>query len=430
MAREKPAWYETPAVKDMMLSMGGKAVRGVMSRYYSSKIHAGKLGLINVVGYLEATMDEEDRRALIICDDFTKRYAKKVTDLLETINMEYKIWPNVIPEVPLSTIEEGAKACEEFKPKVLIAIGGGSVMDATKVIMCKYEKPEENLLLMLPIGSVGLRKKIKYFIAIPTTSGTGSEVTPTAMITDTDRDPPKKIEVVTDEFFSDITILDTDFVKDMPPFLTMATGLDALAHALSSYAATNWGTPYVDAMNFTAIKEIVKYLPRAYKYGAKDLEARAHMQMAATMAGIGFGNTIPGIEHSAGHSFGKIFGVHHGISVILFLPYSIEFQSKVSDRWKDLCPIFGVETKGKERDELFKEFIQALKDFAHSLDAPTCVKDLNNPKINKEEYFEKLDLLADYADNDALTLFSYRTITPELYKKLFEYAWDGKAIDF
>ncbi len=425
---KKIAWYETQVVKDAMGSMGGKAVRGVMSNYFSSNIYAGKLGLIGVTGFLDASIDKEDRKALIICDEFTQRYAKKVTDLLETIDMEYKIWPKVIPEVPLSTIEEGAKVCEEFKPKVLIAIGGGSVMDATKVIMVKYEKPEANLLMILPVGSIGVRKKIKYFIAIPTTSGTGSEVTPTAMITDTDRNPPKKIEVVNNDLFSDITILDTYFVKDMPPSLTMATGLDALAHSVGSYVS-NWGTVYVDAMNLAAIKEIIKYLPRVYKHGS-DLEGRAHMQMAATMAGLGFGNCIAGIDHSLGHSFGKLFGVHHGLSVAMFLRYSIEFQSKVTDRWKDLCAIFGVETKGKGRDELFKEFMQALKDFIHSLDAPTCVKDLKSPVINKEEYFDKFDLLVDYAYNDALTLFSYRAITPEIYKKIFEYAWDGKTIDF
>jgi alcohol dehydrogenase class IV len=428
MVKETPTWYETQAVQDMMASMGGKAVRGVMSNYFASNIFAGKLGLIGVTEFLEKTLDKEDRRAFIICDDFTKRFTKKVTDLLETIDMEYKIWPNVIPEVPLYQIEEAAKVCEEFKPKVIIAIGGGSVMDAGKCTMIKYEKPEENLKMILPIGSLGLRKKIKYLITIPTTSGTGSEVTQAAVLTDTERDPPKKIEVMAGEIVPDICILDTDFVKDMPPFLTMATGLDALAHSVGSYVS-NWGTPYVDAMNTAAIKEIVKYLPRVYKHGA-DLEARAHMQMAATMGGLGFGNSIPGIDHSLGHSFGKIFNVHHGLSVGLFTPYSVDFQSKVTDRWMDLCPIFGVKTKGKEKDELYKDFMQALKDFIHSIDGPTCVKDLKNPVINKEEYFDKLDVLADYAFNDAVSLFSYRTITPEIMKKIYEYAWEGKLIDF
>ncbi|MFX1449169.1 MAG: iron-containing alcohol dehydrogenase, partial [Promethearchaeota archaeon] len=329
MVEKKLAWYEATIIKDMMGLMGGRALRGGMSTYISSKIYQGKASLLRVAHLLEATIDKEDRRALIITDEFTQKFAKYVTEYLDLIEMEYKIWSGVEPEVPISTIYEGAKICEEFKPQVLIAIGGGSVMDTTKMVMVKYEKPEVNLFMILPyFGSVGLRKKFKYFVAIPTTSGTGSEVTQIAVITDTDREPPKKLEVLSDELCADITILFTDFVKDMPPFLTMATGLDAFSHAIGSFVS-NWGSPYVDAMNSTAIKEILKYLPRAYKYGAKDIEAREHMQMASLMAGVGFGNTTPGIDHSLGHSFGKIFNVHHGLSVGLFTVYSIAFQAKV-----------------------------------------------------------------------------------------------------
>ncbi|GAH61179.1 unnamed protein product, partial [marine sediment metagenome] len=168
----------------------------------------GKSALLRVARYLEASLDKEDRRALIITDSFTQKFVKKVTDYLDLIEMEYKVWSGVVPEVPIPTIYEGAKICEEFKPQVLIAIGGGSVMDTTKMVMVKYEKPEINLMMILPyFGSVGLRKKMKYFIAIPTTSGTGAEVTQVALITDTDRDPPKKVEVLCDELCADITIL-------------------------------------------------------------------------------------------------------------------------------------------------------------------------------------------------------------------------------
>jgi acetaldehyde dehydrogenase/alcohol dehydrogenase len=233
MVQEKTAWYETPVIKDMMALMGGRALRGVMANYLSSKIYVGKAALLRVTRYLEAMIDKPDRRALIITDSFTKKFAKKLTDYLDLIEMEYKIWSGAVPEVPITTIYEGAKICEEFKPQVLFALGGGSVMDTTKMVMVKYEKPEANLLMILPyFGSLGLRKKMKYFIAIPTTSGTGSEVTPVAVITDNERVPPKKIEVLGDELCADITILFTDFVKDMPPFLTMATGLDAFAHAM------------------------------------------------------------------------------------------------------------------------------------------------------------------------------------------------------
>ena len=430
MVEKKLAWYEATIVKNMMALMGGRALRGAMSTYISSKVFQGKASLIRVAHYLEATLEKPERRALIITDSFTQKFAKYITDYLDLIEMEYKIWSGVEPEVPISTIDEGARICEEFKPQVLIAIGGGSVMDTTKMVMVKYEKPETNIFMILPyFGSLGLRKKMKYFIAIPTTSGTGSEVTQVAVITDTDRDPPKKLEVLSDEFCADITILFTDFVKDLPPFLTMATGLDAFSHAMGSFVS-NWGSPYIDAMNSTAIKEILKYLPRAYKYGAKDIEAREHMQMASLMAGVGFGNTTPGIDHSLGHSFGKIFNVHHGLSVALFTVYSIAFQAKVTDRWKLLCPIFNIQVENKSREELLDEFLQAVKDFIESLDAPVCVKDMKNPVINKEDYFDKLDLLIEYAADDAVSLTSFRSMSAKLFKTIFEYAWSGQNIDF
>ncbi len=424
------AWYEMDVVKDMMGLVGGKALRGVMSNYFSSRIYSGKVALFQVANYLEATLEPENRRALIITDDYTERFAKKVIEYLDHIDMEYKIWAGAKPEVPLNTIEQGVEACREFKPIVLFGIGGGSVMDTVKMVLLKYEKPDENLLMILPFfGTLGLRKKVKYWIAIPTTSGTGSEVTQAAVLTDNSRDPPKKLEVLNEELPADITIIDPYFVKDMPPFLTMATGLDALAHAVGSFVS-NWGSPYIDAMNKTSIKEVVKYLPRAYQYGRKDIEARFHMQMASLMAGLGFGNTTAGIDHSLGHSFGKVFEVHHGLSVGLFLIYSIDFQYKVTDRWKDLCPIFNVEVEGRDRDEAFGEFIEKIKKFIHSIDGPTCVKELENPKVKKEDYFNKIELLAEYANNDAVSLTSYRSINKEIFKKIFRCAWDGARINF
>ncbi len=431
MSRENPTWYETQTVKDMFSTMGGRAVRGVMSNYFSSRVYTGKLGLIQITNYLAAMLEPDERRALIVTDDFTQKFSKRITDYLKTIDMEWKIWPGAIPEVPMECITEGAKVCEEFKPTVIFGIGGGSVMDTVKMVLVKYERPNENLLMILPFfGSLGLRKKVKAgWIAVPTTSGTGSEVTQAAVITDTARNPPKKIEVLSDELFSDITLLDPDFVKDMPPFLTMATGLDALTHAVGSYIS-NWGTPYVDALNIKAIEEIIKYLPRAYKYGSKDIEARSHMQMAALMAGVAFGNTITGIDHSLGHSFGAMFHTHHGLSVGIFLPYSIEFQYKVTDRWKDLLPIFKVKENNQDRDQLFKEFIEKLKDFIRSVDGPTCVKEIKDLEIEKEDYLKKLDLVAQYADGDAVSLTSYRPINKELFRKIYEYAWDGQFINF
>ncbi|MFX1595126.1 MAG: iron-containing alcohol dehydrogenase, partial [Promethearchaeota archaeon] len=376
--------------------------------------------------------EKKERRALIITDSFTEKFIKNLEDYLKLIDMDYRVWSDVSPEVPIPTIEEGVKVCETYNPKILIAIGGGSVMDTAKMIMVKYEKPEQNLFMIIPSigGPLGLRKKIKYLIFIPTTAGTGSENSQDATITDTARDPPKKIEVVHEELLADITILDPDFVKDLPPFLTMATGLDALTHALGAFT-TNWGNPYFDAINLAVIKEIVKYLPRSYKYGGKDIEARSHMQMASTWAAFGaYGNQTPGLNHALGHSIGKIFNIHHGISCSLFLPYTLGFEGKVAEKWKQLCPIFGIENENKKREELIRELIQRIKNFIHSIDGSTCVRDIKDPLINRKEYFEKLEKLVDYAINDAAVFSAQRPINEQFCRKIFEYAWDGKDIDF
>jgi alcohol dehydrogenase class IV len=427
-----PTWYESQIIKDLMPILGARAVRGLETNFFLSRIYTGKSALLKVARYLEASIEKEDRRALIITDSFTKKFVKNVEEFLKLIKMDYKIWSGVLPEVPISTIEEGAKVCEEYKPKIIIAIGGGSVIDTAKMVLVKYEKPKQNLFMILPsIGaSLGLRKKIKYLLAIPTTAGTGSEVATAALITDTSRDPPKKIEVVHEELLADITILDPDFVKDLPPFLTMATGLDALAHAMGAFT-TNWGNPYFDAINKTTIQEIIKYLPRSYKYGSRDIEARSHMQVASTLAAFGsYGNQAPGINHALGHSFGKIFSVHHGIAVSLFLPYGIAFKAKVTDRWMELCPIFNIQTQDKRRENLLIDLVKSIKNFIKSVDGPTCVKDMKEPKITKEDYYAKLDTLVDYANNDAVTLTTYRPVDQNLYRKIYEYAWDGKMIDF
>ncbi len=422
--------YELDMVKDFISAVLGRApAQMMMGSFRTAQIFFGINALNQMSGFLEARLEKDERRVLIITDDFTEKFANQVIVELNTIEAESKVWSGVKPEGPIPTIEEGAEVCRDFKPTVGIAIGGGSVMDSAKAIMLKYENPDANFYRLLGLGGLGLRKKMKFLIAIPTTSGTGSEVTRNAMLTITTRDPPQKLALSHSELVPDIAVLHTDFVKDMPPFLTMATGLDALAHSAGAYVST-WGGPLNDALNIAAIKEILKYLPRAYKYGAKDLEAREKMQMATVVAGMGFGNTRVGIDHGLGHSLGKVFKMHHGFCVGLFLPYTVAYTAKISDRWKDLCPVFGVESKGKERKALLTELLQAIKDFIHSIDGAVFIKEVKNPTISREEYMAKIDLLVNYAETDAVDLLAPRWMHKETYKKIYEYAWDGRDIDF
>lgn len=426
---DKVALYETDMVKDMIGALLGRGPAQLMASFRTAQVFFGMNSLSQINGFLDPRLERKERKILIITDDFTEKYAKLVLNVLKPLKAESKVWSGVEPEGPLYTIDAAVDICNEFEPNVFIAIGGGSVMDSAKAIMIKYENPETNLYRILPFGPLGLRKKVKFLIAIPTTSGTGSEVTSAAMLTDMERDPPKKLAVAHSEIIPDVAILHTDFVKDMPPFLTMATGLDALAHAVGAYVSS-WGSPFTDALNIGAIKAILKYLPRAYKYGEKDLEARAKMQIATTMAGMGFSNARVGLDHGLGHSLGKVFQQHHGFCVGLFLPYTVGYTAKISDRWKDLCPLFRIDSKGKEKKLVLKELIQAIKDFIQSIDGAVCVKEIKNPTISKEEYMEKMDTLIHYAETDAVDLLAPRYMYKDFYRKIFEYAWDGKNIDF
>ncbi|MFW9969030.1 MAG: iron-containing alcohol dehydrogenase [Candidatus Odinarchaeota archaeon] len=413
----------------LMNLLKARAPGGLLTAFRSPQIIFGMTALNRIKTFLDGNLGEGERRALIITDDFTEKFASSIINAFSKINIDSRVWSGAKPEVPIHSIDEAVKICEDFKPSIFVAIGGGSVLDSTKGLMIKYEKPETNLLSVSALVPLGLRKKVKYFIAIPTTSGTGSEVTLAAMLTDINYEPPKKFTVSHPELIPDFAVLITEFVQDMPPFLTMATGLDALAHAVGSYVSTI-GTPFPDAMNMYAIKEIIKYLPRAYKYGGKDIEARSHMQIAASMAGLGFIHSRVGIDHALGHSFGKVLNVHHGLSVGMFLPYALAFQMKISERWKDLCPLFRIDTKNGDNKEVFIEFLNAIKDFIHSIDGPVCVKEIKKPIITKEDYYKNLDLLVNYAQTDHVAYMVTRYIDSEIIRRIFEYAWDGKTIDF
>lgn len=413
----------------LMNLLKGRAPGGLLTSFRSPQVIFGMTALNRIKNFIDGNLEEGERRALIITDDFTEKFASNITKVFSKINIDSRVWSGVKPEAPIDTIDDAVKICENFKPKIFVAIGGGSVIDTTKGLMIKYEKPETNLFTVSALAPLGLRKKIKYFIAIPTTSGTGSEATLSSMLTDLKYTPPKKFTVSHPELIPDFAVLITNFVKDMPPFLTMATGLDALAHAAGSYISTI-GTPFADAMNIFAIKEIIKYLPRAYKYGAKDIEARSHMQIAALMAGLGFIHSRVGIDHALGHSLGKVLNVHHGLCVGMFLPYTIAFQRKISERWKDLCPLFGIDTTNRDNKELSTEFLNTIKDFIHSIDGPVCIKEIKKPVISKEDYYKNLDLLVNYAQTDPVAYMVTRYIDSEILKRIFEYAWDGKTIDF
>ncbi|MHA1272575.1 MAG: iron-containing alcohol dehydrogenase [Promethearchaeota archaeon] len=421
-------WYELPQNKEFIMRTSREAPRAFLWNLWAPKVMVGKAAIgFSALYILQMLKDEPKKRALIITDPFLEKYAIRVQKSLKARGIECEIWKGVEPEAPIDSIKKGVKVCEHFKPQVLFAVGGGSVLDTAKMVLLLYENPDIDLYNLIPLNFIGLRNKIKIFIAIPTTSGTGSEATFGSVIKDTSQEPPKKINISIMELIPDIAILSTEFVEKLPQKLTAGTGIDALVHAISAYLC-NCHNTLTDLFTLDAIRLILKYLPRTYKRGA-DLEAREKMQIAAFLSGVCISNSGISMDHSLAHSFGSLFPVHHGIAVGIFCIYAVQFLAKNSDRYKDIAELFGIELKNKTNDEILKEFTAKYKEFLYSLNMPTCVKEIE-PSISFEEYKNKLDELVQYAWDDICTFDNVRIPTKDDFRKIYLYAYEGKDIDF
>ncbi len=256
----------------------------------------------------------KSKRVFIVTDSFlyNNGYTDVVTKKLKEMEMEYTIFFDVRPDPTLGEAKEGAKRMESFKPDVIIAIGGGSAMDAAKIMWVLYEHPEADFEDMAMRFS-DIRKRIytfpkmgekAYFIAIPTSAGTGSEVTPFAVITD--ENSGIKYPIADYELMPKMAIIDADMMMNAPKGLTAASGIDAAVHALEAYASM-MATDYTDGLALKALKIIFEFLPRAYENGANDIEAREKMADAATMAGMAFANAFLGVCHSMAHKLRSLF---------------------------------------------------------------------------------------------------------------------------
>jgi len=429
MSKEEHAWYEDPSVEYLYVASSTKGMRGFHAPLISPKItFTGTNSFIDFANFLGVYFSPEDKRFLLVVDKDLRKIGEKVAKKLGDMKgFQYEIFDDVIPDAPKNTLIEGVELCQKFNPSAIIALGGGSTMDTAKGIFLLYERPEVNLNNLFVPSYLGLRKKIKLLIAIPTTSGTGSETTTTTVVTDTDRIPPKKTAVTLYELCPDIAVLHSDFVKTMPPDLTVATGLDALGHAMGAYMLT-MSNIYTDIHNLKAIELILEYLPRAYKRG-NDLEAREKMALAAFLAGVGFSNMVTNFEHGLGHSFGAIFHVHHGLTIGIFLAAAITYQAKVSNRFIELAKIFGIDIQDKAKDQILRELIKKYQNFLRMLNFPLSIKELDKPKIPYHEYNEKIEQLVEYAYKDVTRLFSSRRLTPSQVHRMYEICYENKIDD-
>lgn len=274
------------------------------------------------------------KKVFIVTDTFLfeNGYTKPITDKLEELDIAYTTFSDVAPDPTLACALEGTKAMNMFKPDCIIAIGGGSAMDAAKIMWVMYEHPEVDFMDMA-MRFMDIRKRVytfpkmgdkAYFIAIPTSAGTGSEVTPFAVITDEKTNT--KYPLADYELLPKMAIVDANMMMNAPKSLTSASGIDALTHALEAYASM-MATEYTDGLAIEAMKNIFKYLPRAYDNGANDPEAREKMANAATMAGMAFANAFLGVCHSMAHKLGAFHHIPHGIANALMIEEVIRFNS-------------------------------------------------------------------------------------------------------
>ncbi len=384
------------------------------------------------------------KRVFIVTDSFLYQsgFTKRITKILDEQGIEHMTFFQVAPDPTLACAKLGASQMADFKPDAIIAIGGGSPMDAAKIMWVLYEHPEIDFRDMA-LDFMDIRKRVYKFphmgskamlVAIPTTAGTGSEVTPFAIITD--QDDGTKYPVTDYELLPDMAIIDSDLMLNIPRGLTKASGIDALVHSIEAIASI-MSSPYTDAMANEAIKLIFKYLPRAYKNGASDPEAREGMANAATIAGISFANAFLGICHSMGHKLGSYHHIPHGIAVSLVLENVMKFNACDAPTKMGTFPQYdhpvslhryaeaarGIGITGKNDEEIFNKFLEAIHQLKVECDIPLTIQEFGVPE---DQFLQSLDQMSEDAFNDQCTAANPRYPLISEIKELYLKSYYGK----
>ncbi len=360
-------------------------------------------------------------------------YLKILTEKLEKFGKKFQIFNEVIPDPREEGVLKAREQCNFYSPDLIIALGGGSVIDTAKTAWVLYEFPELNIgdihLFRSDLYETGKKAK---FIAIPTTSGTGSEATNGTIISRLEDDIWKKFIYAHRGITPTYAIVDPIFPKDMPPNLTIDTAFDALSHAFEGMVS-NWKNEFSNAMGLKAIELIFKYLPIVYKDG-KNMEARDYLHQAATMAGLAFSNSQVHIGHGMGHSWGAIFHTHHGRTVGILLPYISQFCLNNPDKDDDTLEIYSKIAKQlgwakwdeDDKKAAFKA-VDKIKELQKIVDSPSKLQDLG---VSRKDFENNIDMLVACCFQDATSVMTPRSITDEYYRKIYYYAYEGKDIDF
>lgn len=384
------------------------------------------------------------KRAFIVTDSFLYHngYTKPITDRLDELGIEHTTFFDVLPDPTLSCAKAGAEQMRAFQPDTIIAFGGGSAMDAAKIMWVMYEHPEVDFMDMA-MRFMDIRKRVytfpkmgekAYFVAIPTSAGTGSEVTPFAVITD--EKSGVKYPLADYELLPDMAIIDVDFHMSAPKGLTAAAGIDALTHALEAYVSL-MATDFTDGLAKQALQMIFKYLPRAYDNGQTDVEAREKMANAATIAGMAFANAFLGVCHSMAHKLGAFYHLPHGIANALMIEEVIRFNASEAPAKMGTFPQYGyphalrryaeiaeaLNLGGENDHEKLENLIKAINDLKARVGIKSSIKEYG---INEKEFLERLDEMVEQAFDDQCTGTNPRYPLMSEIRQMYLNAYYGK----
>lgn len=382
-------------------------------------------------GTLDTLKELEGEKAIVVVGGGSMKrfgFLDTVVNNLKEAGMEVQLFEGVEPDPSVETVMKGAKAMQEFEPDWIVSIGGGSPIDAAKAMWAFYEYPETSFEdLITPFSFPKLRTKAK-FCAIPSTSGTATEVTAFAVITDYEKGV--KYPLADFNITPDIAIIDPTLAETMPQKLTAYTGMDAMTHAIEAYVSL-FNSDYTDPLALHAIKMVSEYLIDSYN---GDANARERMHNAQCLAGMAFSNALLGIVHSMAHKTGAAYSgghITHGCANAMYLPKVIKFNAVdpiAQKRFAEIASFLGL--KGNDDAELVDKLVAHILDLNRQLDIPTCIKDYDGGIIDESEFLDKLDTVAALALEDACTASNPRAITHEEMMKLLKCCYYDTEVNF
>ncbi len=401
-------------------------------------------------GALEQALAElqDKKRAYIITDKTMEQlgHVRKVADTLENLGIKVRVFADVIPDPDIANVTKALTIAKSWQPDVLIGLGGGSAMDAAKMVWLMYENPDTSFE-DIAMRFMDIRKRIyaapplgkkAVMVAIPTTSGTGSEVTPFTIITD--EKSGTKYAITDYALTPDMAIIDPEFVLNMPKTLTAYSGLDVLTHAVEAYTSI-FSTNFTEGQALEALRLVFKYLERSYNKGAKDIPAREKMHYAATIAGMAFANAFLGLNHSMAHKLGAMYHIPHGLANAFLLPYVIDYNATdkptkqglypqyrypfVKGRYAKLVDYLLPENKLRDNDAKVQKLIDMIMALKKKLNIPVSIKEYG---ISEKDFLKNLDKLSVMSFDDQCTGANARYPLVSEIKEIFLKAYYGKPV--